>query len=82
MRRNIWRRRSRKEPFRWLKSFLHESAEIDCDMDFYSAQFEAILQNKIAILMVIKSKVKSFRSGLSKEELEDNHLKEKTSSVL
>ncbi|KAJ6658062.1 hypothetical protein lerEdw1_001538 [Lerista edwardsae] len=59
----------RQDSFRMLKVFLKMAEEIDYDMDFYAAQFENVLAQKISILMDIQDKVKSFRTNLYKEEL-------------
>uniref|UniRef100_A0A8D0HUQ4 Kinesin-like protein n=1 Tax=Sphenodon punctatus TaxID=8508 RepID=A0A8D0HUQ4_SPHPU len=53
---------------RWLKAFLEMAEEIDYNVDFYAAQFEAVLGQKIGILTEIQDKVKTFRSVLHKED--------------
>uniref|UniRef100_A0A8C0QPD3 Kinesin-like protein n=1 Tax=Chelonoidis abingdonii TaxID=106734 RepID=A0A8C0QPD3_CHEAB len=45
-----------KESLRWLKVFLEVAEEIDYDVDFYAAQFEAVLGQKIGILTEIQDK--------------------------
>ncbi|XP_054831629.1 kinesin-like protein KIF2A [Eublepharis macularius] len=71
-----------QEPLRWLKAFLHMAQEVDYDMDFYAAQFEAVLARKIAVLTEIQDKLKSFRSDLCNEELANGPVAVKKSRVL
>uniref|UniRef100_A0A8C8RA63 Kinesin-like protein n=1 Tax=Pelusios castaneus TaxID=367368 RepID=A0A8C8RA63_9SAUR len=71
-----------QESVRWLKVFLEVAEEIDYDVDFYAAQFEAVLGQKIGILTEIQDKVKSFRSSLRKEEQGSNQISVKRSRVL
>ncbi|XP_067403535.1 kinesin-like protein KIF2B [Emydura macquarii macquarii] len=71
-----------QESLRWLKVFLEVAEEIDYDVDFYAAQFEAVLGQKIGILTEIQDKVKSFRSILRKEEEGSNQISVKRSRVL
>uniref|UniRef100_A0A8C4WMF5 Kinesin-like protein n=1 Tax=Gopherus evgoodei TaxID=1825980 RepID=A0A8C4WMF5_9SAUR len=71
-----------KESLRWLKVFLEVAEEIDYDVDFYAAQFEAVLGQKIGILTEIQDKVKSFRSILRKEQHGGNQISVKRSRVL
>uniref|UniRef100_K7G9N5 Kinesin-like protein n=1 Tax=Pelodiscus sinensis TaxID=13735 RepID=K7G9N5_PELSI len=71
-----------QESLRWLKVFLEVAEEIDYDVDFYAAQFEAVLGQKIGILSEIQDKVRSFRSSLRKEEHGGNQISVKRSRVL
>ncbi|KAG6936978.1 Kinesin Family Member 2B [Chelydra serpentina] len=71
-----------QESLRWLKVFLEVAEEIDYDVDFYAAQFEAVLGQKIGILTEIQDKVKSFRSILRKEQHGGNQISVKRSRVL
>ncbi|XP_074870728.1 kinesin-like protein KIF2B [Carettochelys insculpta] len=71
-----------QESLRWLKVFLEVAEEIDYDVEFYAAQFEAVLGQKISILFEIQDKVRSFRSNLCKEENGSNQISVKRSRVL
>ncbi|XP_062447691.1 kinesin-like protein KIF2B [Rhea pennata] len=71
-----------QESLRWLKVFLEVAEEIDYDVDFYAAQFEAVLGQKIDILTEIQEKVRSFRSVLRKEEQGGNQISAKRSRAL
>lgn len=61
-----------RESLRWLKVFLEVAGEIDYNVDFYAAQFESVLGQKIGILTKIQEKVRLFRSALCKEEQGSN----------
>ncbi|KYO31045.1 kinesin-like protein KIF2A [Alligator mississippiensis] len=71
-----------QESLQWLKVFLEIAEEIDYDVDFYAAQFEAVLGQKIGILTEIQDKVKSFRAILSQEELGNSQVGTKRSRIL
>nr|XP_060615791.1 kinesin-like protein KIF2B [Anolis sagrei ordinatus] len=72
-----------QESLKWLKAFFQMTEDADYDMEFYAAQFEAVLAQKIAILSEIQEKVKSFRTSLSKEDLGANrHIIIKRSRML
>ncbi|XP_062827054.1 kinesin-like protein KIF2A [Anolis carolinensis] len=72
-----------QESLRWLKTFFQMTEDADYDMEFYAAQFETVLAQKIAILSDIQDKVKSFRTSLSKDELGANrHIILKRSRML
>ncbi|XP_053145010.1 kinesin-like protein KIF2B [Hemicordylus capensis] len=71
-----------QESLKWLKAFLKMAEEVDYDMEFYAAQFEAFVAQKIAILREIQDKVKSFRTNICKEEVGNNHIIAKRSRVL
>ncbi|XP_048343387.1 kinesin-like protein KIF2A [Sphaerodactylus townsendi] len=72
----------RKESLQWLKAFLHMAEKIEYDMDFYAAQFESVLAQKIAVLSEIQDQLKSFRSNLHNEELGNGHIVMKKSRIL
>ncbi|KAM6186975.1 kinesin-like protein KIF2A isoform 1-T1 [Sarcoramphus papa] len=60
-----------QESIRWLqdeKALLEMTEEVDYDVDSYATQLEAILEQKIAILIELRDKVKSFRAALQEEE--------------
>ncbi|XP_051498175.1 kinesin-like protein KIF2A isoform X4 [Apus apus] len=60
-----------QESIRWLeeeKALLEMTEEVDYDVDSYSTQLEAILEQKIDILTELRDKVKSFRAALQEEE--------------
>ncbi|KFQ75165.1 Kinesin-like KIF2A, partial [Phoenicopterus ruber ruber] len=71
-----------RESLRWLKVFLEVAGEIDCNVDFYAAQFESLLGQKIGILTEIREKVRLFRSALCKEEQGSNQSCTKRSRTL
>ncbi|XP_019398348.1 PREDICTED: kinesin-like protein KIF2A [Crocodylus porosus] len=71
-----------QESLRCLKVFLEIAEEIDYDVDFYAAQFEAVLGQKIGILTEIQDKVKLFRAILSQEEQGNSQIDMKRSRVL
>lgn len=71
-----------QDSVKWLKAFLNIAEETDYDIDFYAAQFEAVLAKKIAVLSEIQDKLKSFRSDLCNEELGNGHIGVKRSRVL
>ncbi|KAM7089290.1 LOW QUALITY PROTEIN: kinesin-like protein KIF2B [Ciconia maguari] len=62
-----------------LKVFLEVAGEIEYNVDFYAAQFESVLGQKIGILTEIQEKVRLFRSVLSKEEQGSNQSRTKRS---
>ncbi|XP_078074689.1 kinesin-like protein KIF2A isoform X5 [Mustelus asterias] len=60
-----------QESIRWLedeKSLLEMTEEVDYDVDAYSTQLEAILDQKVEILTELRDKVKAFRTTLQEEE--------------
>ncbi|XP_068521187.1 kinesin-like protein KIF2A isoform X4 [Anas acuta] len=60
-----------QESIRWLedeKALLEMTEEVDYDVDSYATQLEAILEQKIDILIELRDKVKSFRAALQEEE--------------
>ncbi|XP_067890158.1 kinesin-like protein KIF2A isoform X3 [Heterodontus francisci] len=60
-----------QESIRWLedeKALLEMTEEVDYDVDAYSTQLEAILDQKIEILTELRDKVKAFRTSLQEEE--------------
>ncbi|XP_064413812.1 kinesin-like protein KIF2A isoform X2 [Latimeria chalumnae] len=60
-----------QESIRWLeeeKALLEMAEEVDYDVDSYATQLEAILEQKIDILIELRDKVKSFRGALQEEE--------------
>ncbi|XP_018426505.1 PREDICTED: kinesin-like protein KIF2A isoform X2 [Nanorana parkeri] len=60
-----------QESIRWLedeKALLEMAEEVDYDVDSYATQLEAILEQKIDILIELRDKVKSFRTALQEEE--------------
>ncbi|XP_060109094.1 kinesin-like protein KIF2B [Heteronotia binoei] len=71
-----------QDSLEWLKAFLSIAEEIDYDIDFYAAQFEAVLAKKIAILSEIQDKLKSFRSDLCNKELGNGQVAVKRSRIL
>ncbi|NXI65443.1 KIF2A protein, partial [Anseranas semipalmata] len=71
-----------QESLRWLKAFLEVAEEIDYNVDFYAAQFESVLGQKIGILTEIQEKVRLFRSVLCKEEQGSNQSCMKRSRAL
>ncbi|NXK56632.1 KIF2A protein, partial [Chauna torquata] len=71
-----------QESLRWLKAFLKVAEEIDYNVDFYAAQFESVLGQKIGILTEIQEKVRLFRSVLCKEEQSSNQSCMKRSCAL
>ncbi|KAL8163717.1 UNVERIFIED_CONTAM: hypothetical protein K2H54_035194 [Gekko kuhli] len=71
-----------QDSLQWLKAFLNIAEEIDYDIDFYAAQFEAVLAKKIALMSEIQDKLKSFRSDLCNEELGNGRVVVKRSRVL
>ncbi|XP_060686294.1 kinesin-like protein KIF2A isoform X3 [Hemiscyllium ocellatum] len=60
-----------QESIRWLedeKALLEMTEEVDYDVDAYSTQLEAILDQKVEILTELRDKVKAFRTALQEEE--------------
>ncbi|XP_078405196.1 kinesin-like protein KIF2A isoform X2 [Cetorhinus maximus] len=60
-----------QESIRWLedeKALLEMTEEVDYDVDAYSTQLEAILDQKVEILTELRDKVKAFRTSLQEEE--------------
>ncbi|XP_072353071.1 kinesin-like protein KIF2A isoform X4 [Scyliorhinus torazame] len=60
-----------QESIRWLedeKVLLEMTEEVDYDVDAYSTQLEAILDQKVEILTELRDKVKAFRTALQEEE--------------
>ncbi|XP_054253666.1 kinesin-like protein KIF2A isoform X2 [Indicator indicator] len=74
-----------QESIRWLedeKSLLKMTEEADYDVDSYATQLEAILDQKIDILIELRDKVKSFRTALQEEEQASKQINPKRSRAL